>query len=108
MSSMEPQPPALHIPEWNVGDRLRKALRDVGISTAEMGEYLGITRETVSRYMNSDGRIVPLQTLRLWALRTGVPLEWIQTGEVRAGYEQRARVSAASTRQRHGKGQPLD
>lgn len=98
-------PTPVLVPEWTVGDRLRKALRTAGVSTSEMAEYLGITRETVSRYANADVH-VPLQTLRLWALRTGVPLEWIQTGEVTDGYERRAEISHKATEKR--KNRPLD
>ncbi|WP_432794425.1 helix-turn-helix domain-containing protein [Rhodococcus ruber] len=44
-----------------------------------MAEYLGVARNTVSTWIN--GRIEPsTQTLRLWALRTGVPFIWLQTG----------------------------
>lgn len=66
--------------KFDLGDRLRKALDVSGVSAAEMSTYLGISKFTVSRYINGKGR-VPLQTLRLWSIRTGVPLEWIQTGK---------------------------
>ena len=46
-----------------------------------MAEFLGVARNTVSTWIN--GRIEPsTQTKRLWALRTGVPFEWLDTGEV--------------------------
>lgn len=46
-----------------------------------MADYLGVARNTVSTWIN--GKIVPsVQTLRLWALRTGVPFEWLQNGTV--------------------------
>ncbi|WP_228044889.1 helix-turn-helix domain-containing protein [Rhodococcus pyridinivorans] len=68
------------IPEFDRADRMRKSLKHAGVSVNEMAEYLGITRETVSRYANHADVKVPLQTMRLWALRTGVPLEWLQSG----------------------------
>lgn len=68
------------IPEWDLSDRARKALRVAGISVTEMGEYLGVTRETAGRYINGKADM-PLQTMRLWAMRTGVPFEWLKTGE---------------------------
>lgn len=68
------------VPQWDLSDRARKALRVAGISVTEMGEYLGITRETAGRYINGKADM-PLQTMRLWALRTGVPFEWLKTGE---------------------------
>ena len=77
----QPQFPALHVPTFDQADRMKKALRDVGMSTTEMAEFLGITRETAGRYMSGAAK-VPLQTLRLWSLRTGVPMEWITDGVV--------------------------
>ncbi len=69
------------IPEWDLSDRARKALRVADMSVSEMAEYLGITRETAGRYMNGKANM-PLHAVRLWALRTGVPFEWLKTGEV--------------------------
>lgn len=70
--------------EFNQSDRMDKALRLSGVTGREMADYLGITPSTVSRYINGKAD-VPLQTLRLWALRTGVPFRWLQTGETPAG-----------------------
>lgn len=68
------------VPQWDVADRLRKALRTAGIGVAEMAEYLGVSRTSVSNWIN--GRITPsVQTLRLWALRCGVPYPWLLYGE---------------------------
>ena len=72
------------IPEWTVGDRMRKALDFKGISVQAAAEYLGVSRVTVSSYLGD--RVPPkLATLRLWALWTGVPLEWLQTGRSPTG-----------------------
>jgi transcriptional regulator with XRE-family HTH domain len=69
------------VPEFDRADRMRKALRVSGISVQEIADYLGVARNTVSTWIN--GRIDPsTQTVRLWALRTGVPYEWLQTGEI--------------------------
>lgn len=77
----ESQMPPVHIPEWDQGDRMRKALKSAGMTTTAMAEYLGITRETAGRYMSGSAR-VPLQTLRLWSMTCGVPLEWLTHGTV--------------------------
>lgn len=69
---------------FNRPDRLRKALEVSGVSATDMAAYLDITRFTVSRYINGKTE-APLQTVRLWALRTGVPFEWLQTGETPGG-----------------------
>lgn len=67
------------VPEWDVADRMKKALRVADIGVQEMADYLGVARNTVSTWIN--GRITPSkQTLRLWALRCGVPFEWLDSG----------------------------
>lgn len=66
--------------EFGLPDRLRKAMEYASISIGDMAEYCGLSRFTVSRYMN--GHHEPgIGVLRLWSMRTGVPLEWLQTGE---------------------------
>lgn len=65
--------------EFDEADRMRKALRVSGVSVQEMADYLGVTRGTVSTWIN--GHIEPsTQTLMLWAMRTGVPFEWLTEG----------------------------
>jgi transcriptional regulator with XRE-family HTH domain len=60
-------------------DRLNKALTVADVSSQEMADYLGVSRNTISNYIN--GRtIAKKQTLRLWAMRTGVPLVWLEQG----------------------------
>ena len=60
---------------------MRIALRHADMGAGEMAEYLGVGRNTVSTWIN--GRITPgKQSLRLWSMRTGVPLEWLETGEL--------------------------
>lgn len=71
---------ATGVPEWDVADRMRKALRSSDLSVQEIADYLGVGRNTVSTWIN--GRIRPnKQTLRLWAIRTGVSFEWLENGE---------------------------
>ena len=70
----------LHVPQWTLGDRLAKTLRDAKggkISVQAMADYLGVDRNTISNYVH--GRTVPPRsTLIVWALRTGWPLWWIE------------------------------
>ena len=69
----------LAIPEWDLADRLRKALRHSGLGPREMADYLGVARNTVSTWIN--GRIVPsAPVVRLWAQRTGVDYGWLRDG----------------------------
>jgi transcriptional regulator with XRE-family HTH domain len=59
---------------------MRKALQHSDTGIQEMADYLGVSRNSASNWIND--RITPkTQTMRLWALRTGVPLEWLLTGE---------------------------
>ncbi|MGH3501478.1 MAG: helix-turn-helix domain-containing protein [Nocardioidaceae bacterium] len=77
---MSEQPTIGTIPAWDLADRMRKALRQADANVGEMAEYLGVSRGTVSTWIN--GRIDPsTQTLRLWALRCGVPYPWLRYGD---------------------------
>jgi transcriptional regulator with XRE-family HTH domain len=65
--------------EWDLADRMRKALRTGGVKVNVMADYLGVSRNTVGNYIN--GHTPPdRRTLRLWAMRCGVPFEWLETG----------------------------
>ncbi|WP_408636117.1 helix-turn-helix domain-containing protein [Nocardioides baekrokdamisoli] len=66
--------------QWDLADRLRKALRVSGVGVQEMADELEVERNTVGRYIN--GRGVPNRaTLVVWALKTGVPIEWLTNAE---------------------------
>lgn len=76
--SEQPATP-LGVPQWDTADRMRKALRTASISVQEIADYLDVSRNTVGNWIN--GRISPsTQTLRLWALRTGVSWTWLRDG----------------------------
>jgi transcriptional regulator with XRE-family HTH domain len=50
------------------------------VPVQEIADYLGVSRNTVGAWIN--GRVVPGKAfIRLWALRTGVPFEWLETGK---------------------------
>lgn len=67
------------VPEFDLADRMRKALRQSGVGALEMADYLGVSRNTVSNWIN--GRVPPgKQSIRLWAMKTGVPYEWLHDG----------------------------
>lgn len=71
----------LHVPSWDLADRMRKSLREADISVQEMADYFEVSRNTVSAWIN--GRTPPApQSVKLWALRTGVPYEWLRSGAV--------------------------
>lgn len=67
------------IPEWTLRDRLRKAREASDMSQTELGEAMGVARTTVARAEQTGG--VRRQTLITWAFATGVPLEWLESGD---------------------------
>jgi transcriptional regulator with XRE-family HTH domain len=68
-----------HIPQWDMYDRMAKSLKEAGISIAEAAAYFDVHRNTVSGWLHE--RINPdTRTLRLWAMMTGVPYEWLKDG----------------------------
>lgn len=70
---------------FDTADRLNKALNIAGISSAEMADYLGVGRNTISNY--THGRTRPRKaTMRDWARRTGVPEEWLEHGTLPTEY----------------------
>jgi transcriptional regulator with XRE-family HTH domain len=67
------------VPEWDLKDRLRKAREFAGMEQTEFAARTGISRGTISAAEN--GHTMPQRSnLNLWALATGVPLEWLTTG----------------------------
>jgi transcriptional regulator with XRE-family HTH domain len=74
-----PQPAG--IPEWTLGWRLKRSLAYAGISVEQMSDYLGVSRSSVSRWLND--RDEPRSGfLRVWALRCGVPYTWLRDGTI--------------------------
>lgn len=71
--------PAFDIPRFEARHRMRLALEHADISVSDMADYLGVNRNTTSNYLNGHTR-PNRAVLRLWALRCGVPLEWIEHG----------------------------
>lgn len=72
--------PAQAVPTWTVGDRLRKAREITGLDRQAWAHELGIARNSVAKYEASDE--VPRQVVLLaWAMRSGVPVEWLASGE---------------------------
>jgi transcriptional regulator with XRE-family HTH domain len=67
------------VPDWTIGDRLRKARRAASIGSASMAETLGVTRQTVAAY-ESDRSPINRRTMIAWSFVCGVPLEWLSDG----------------------------
>lgn len=67
------------VPEWTLGDRLKKAREHAGLSQAELAGKTGISMSSVSRY--EIGKTRPSRpALLAWHLCTGVSLEWLMGG----------------------------
>ncbi len=67
--------------EFDFVDRLRKALRISDKPVHEIAEDMELSRNTLSAWLS--GRHRPKRRdLRMYAEITGVPLEWLETGEV--------------------------
>lgn len=69
------------IPNLTLGWRLRMALEfGDGMTMEQIGNALGVTRTTASRWMHDETR--PKRAFILqWALITGVDAGWLETGE---------------------------
>jgi transcriptional regulator with XRE-family HTH domain len=65
------------IPAWDQSDRMRKALKHARIAVGDMADYLGVQPSTVSTWINGKHR-ANHQTMRLWSIRTGVDLDWLE------------------------------
>jgi transcriptional regulator with XRE-family HTH domain len=68
------------VPDWELCDRMRRSLRLVpGLDGSEVGELMGVRRETVSTWLS--GRRRPSNAvLFLWSDMTGVDRDWLLTG----------------------------
>ena len=72
------------IPQWSRGDRLRKARTLTGLSTREFAERVGISPKSVNNY--EGDAVEPRKiVMNAWALATGVPVEWLETGTAPTG-----------------------
>jgi transcriptional regulator with XRE-family HTH domain len=96
---MSMQTISTEVPEFDEADRLRKALRVADVPVQDMADYLGVSRNTVSRWINGA---VPAKgaVLRAWALRTGVSYEWLAAGRAPSRSRRLSPVAQGNTRQR--------
>lgn len=68
------------VPRITRGWRMKMALAYAGVSVQQMADYLEVDRGTITRY-TSDKAAVKRSTLLAWSFRTGVSLQWIETGQ---------------------------
>ena len=68
------------VPTWTVADRLRKSRELTGQDQAAFADSVGISRTSVGNAERGD--VVPRRlTLKMWAMATGVNLQWLETGQ---------------------------
>lgn len=78
MSTMSIETRGERIPSLTLGWRMRMALGEM--KAEEMAAQLGVSRQTLSRWMADKGKPPKRAYLAQWALITGVPLTWIESG----------------------------
>lgn len=74
------------MPEWTVGDRLRKARGVAGLTTSELADRIGVSKATVTNAESGRHRARRI-TLNAWAMATGVSVRWLETGQAPTGDE---------------------
>ncbi|MFF2454997.1 helix-turn-helix domain-containing protein [Isoptericola sp. NPDC058082] len=68
------------VPPVTLGWRLQIALGHGDVSVQDMADELGVSRSTVSRWLNEHGAPPRPAFVKLWALRTGVSYAWLRDG----------------------------
>lgn len=66
------------VPTVTLGWRLKMALDD--ISAQDMAAYLGVSRQTLTRWMGDKGAPPARAYILQWAMKTGVDPKWLETG----------------------------
>ena len=69
------------VPTWTLGWRLQQSLAFAGLSVEQMADELGASRSSLSRWMNDRGSPPKAAYVKLWALKCGVPYEWLIYGD---------------------------
>ena len=68
------------VPEFKLHHRMSLALEQLGWSVQDVASFLAVERNTVSRWINGHRKPARV-VLMVWADMTGVPLEWLETGQ---------------------------
>lgn len=76
---MSTQTQTTNIPQLTLGWRLQMALGDQSVQA--LADELGVTRQTIGRWMHDKGARPRRAYILQWALITGVDSHWLETGE---------------------------
>lgn len=71
------------IPALTLGWRLKMARSMTGLGVRDFAEQIGVSHGTVTS-AELDQRAVRPITIKMWAMATGVDLDWLNTGVVTA------------------------
>lgn len=82
--SLAEEAPISPVPEFHLGDRLRKARVLADLDQRDMAEAFGVSNGTISNW--EAGTVQPRNLLKMvdrWSSLTGVSAAWILTGSNR-------------------------
>jgi transcriptional regulator with XRE-family HTH domain len=82
MTHMSEMTDTVTVPQLTLGWRLQMSLANSPYSRAVIAEALGVDASTVGRWMNDKGSRPKRAYLAQWSLMTGVPFEWLDTGQL--------------------------
>lgn len=66
----------IQVPQWTLGDRLRKAREWADLSQDALADELGMSRRSIGNYEHGE-REPRRSTLMAVSMRCGVPLWWL-------------------------------
>jgi transcriptional regulator with XRE-family HTH domain len=81
MSRMRSGTVASRVPDWSLGDRIRKAIETSDLSVQDVADHLEKHRNAVSTWIHGRHAPSPLE-LREIADLTGVSVQWLRWGVV--------------------------
>lgn len=67
----------MNIPQWTLGDRLRKARQATGLSREEFADQILVSERTVANYETGATTHPKKLILQQWAEATDVPYWWL-------------------------------
>lgn len=88
---------AVEVPQWTMGDRMRKARIKAGIGVSEMADTFMCSRGTITNW-ETDRSKASKRRMEKWAELCGVPLLWIVRGE---GYDGPSVIEESSSAWTH-------
>lgn len=64
--------------------RLKISMEEAHLTASQMAELLGVSRATVTRWFADDNTLIRAAYIKQWAAQTGVPVRWLEHGEIHA------------------------